>query len=413
MPSCAVSDGTPTRATVPQAAGKACGSGYDGEARFAIFHFALTLALIAGVANADAPTTANPLGDKAAPKATPPKPPASTTPKIVATPAEDALVEACDGSQTKAAENARLLKCRGWKVAWREGGSVWGYVSASSYDAVIAERDRQLGFARQYARFFEQPFDERYADPSEPTCDVCEPDKPVGRWGEGQKFGDSTARQAIDAAEADLSALDKSLADHLPRLREIAGLARETGVDKAAKAHASQMRLGMLDLAKGRLALDNAAVFRSARSAKGVSRTAAERTKELANSYAALVTAVGKEVGKAHGGRYPEDNTQGQRPYLDVEFAGSKVKATYVVGAARSTWFEGEVALDGAISGKSLVAPEKAQLTCQEHSEQCGFVYVPAVLRFSERKAPDQKVSEAAELWFQQSKWILAKPFSR
>ena len=57
--------------------------------------------------------------------------------------------------------------------------------------------------------------------------------------------------------------------------------------------------------------------------------------------------------------------------------------------------------------------PKKGQLTCPEHSEECGFVYVPAVLRFSERKAPDQKVSEAAELWFQQSKWVLAKPFSR
>ena len=124
--------------------------------------------------------------------------------------------------------------------------------------------------------------------------------------GEGQKFGDSAARNAIDAAEADLNALDKALADHLPRLREIAGLARETGVDKAAKAHAAQIRQGMLDLAKGRLALDNAGIFRSARAAKGVSKTVAARTSELAASYAALLNAVGKEVGKSTAASSPK-----------------------------------------------------------------------------------------------------------
>lgn len=388
--------------------------GYDGPARFVILNVALTLALIAGAATAAAPTTANPLGNKVEAKKTPPKPPPVASAPGSKAPADDAVIESCDGTRTKANRDARLLQCARWKVAWREGGTVWGYVSGASYDAVVAERERQLGFARQYARFFEQPFDERYADPSEPICDTCKPDKPVGRWGEGQKFGDSTARNAITTAEADVGALDKALAEHLPRLREIAGLAREAGVDKAAKAHANQIRQGMLDLAKARLALDNAAIFRSARAAKGVSKSVTSRTKELSVSFAALITAVGKEVGKTHGGKFFEDNTQGpQRPYLDVEFEGAKVTGTYVVGGARSTWFTGEVALDGGITGKSLVAPEKGQLTCQEHSEECGFVYVPAVLRFSERKAPDQKVSEAAELWFQQSKWVLAKPFSR
>lgn len=395
----------------PECGGTALRPGYDGAARFVILQLALTLALTATAANAPA---ANPLGTKVEAGKPAPSPKAAPSVPAARAAAEPSVTESCDGTRAEVSGDARQLKCHRWKVAWREGGTVWGYVSGDSYDAVIAERERQLGFARQYARFFEQPFDERYGDPSEPICDTCEPQKPVGRWGEGQKFGASTARAAIEKAETDLNALDKSLAEHLPRLREIAGLARETGVDKAAKAHASSIRMGMLDLAKARLALDNAAIFRSAKSAKTVSKTAAARTKDLAVSYAALLQAVGKEVSKAHGGKFLEDNTQGpQRPYLDVEFEGSKVKATYVVGAARSTWFEGEIALDGGITGQSLVAPQGGELTCPEHSEACGFVYVPAVLRFSERQAPDQKVSEAAELWFQQAKWVLAKPFSR
>lgn len=383
------------------------------DARFAIFRIALTLSLIGGLAAVEAPTTANPLGPKVEANKTPPRPPPSAEAPGTKAPAEEVMVENCDGTRTKSEADARTLTCEGWKVEWREGGSVWGYVSGSSYDAVIKERDRQLGFARQYARFFEQPFDDRYADPSQPVCDMCKEERPAGRWGDGQKFGAGTAREAIDKAQADLEALDKALMEHLPRLRDVAGLAREAGVDKAAKAHADQIRLGMLDLAKGQLSIDNAEVFRSARSAKKVSELAASRSTDLGNSYAALLAAVGKEVGKVHGGKYFEDNTTGQRPYLQVDFDGSKVTATYVVGTARSTWFNGEVALDGAITGKSLVAPEATPLTCQEHSEECGFVYVPAVLRFSERKAPDQKVSAAAELWFQQSKWVLAKPFSR
>ena len=368
------------------------------NARFAIFRIALTLSLIGGLAAAEAPTTANPLGPKVEAKKTPPRPPPSADAPGTKAPAEEVMVENCDGTRIKSEADARTLTCENWKVEWREGGSVWGYVSGASYDAVIKERDRQLGFARQYARFFEQPFDDRYADPSQPVCDTCKEERPAGRWGEGQKFGAGAAREAIDKAQADLDALDKTLMEHLPRLRDVAGLARESGVDKAAKAHADQIRLGMLDLAKGQLSIDNA---------EGVSGPLREEGR-----LAALLAAVGKEVGKVHGGSF-EDNTTGQRPYLQVDFDGSKVTATYVVGTARSTWFNGEVALDGAITGKSLVAPEAKPLTCQEHSEECGFVYVPAVLRFSERKAPDQKVSAAAELWFQQSKWVLAKPFSR
>ena len=379
-------------------------------ARFVILELLITWVLVGGVDDV-APPPSNPLASK------PPAPPKVEAPADApssSAPPEDAMVEACDGTRTEATEDARTLSCQRWKVEWREGGTVWGHVSGKSYDAVIAERERQLGFARQYARFFEEPFDERYADPSQAICDTCAPDKPVGRWGSGQKFGDSRARAAIEGAETDLGAFDKTMAEHLPRLKDVARLSREPGVDKAALEHAKQMRLGMLGLAKARLALDNAMVFRSEKAAKDVQRTIEERSKALAGSYADLLTAVGKEVGKAHGGKYLEDNTQGDnRPYLFVEFDGAKVTATYIVGAARSTWFSGEVELDGGITGRSLVAPENGTLTCAEHSEACGFVYVPAVLRFSERQDPDQKAHAAAELWFQQSKWVLAKPFSR
>ena len=327
---------------------------------------------------------------------------------------EPVLTESCDGARSTPSEAARALTCARWKIELREGGTAWGYITAESYDDAIAERERHLGFARQYARFFEVPVDERYADPSAPICDTCSRAAPPGRWGDGQKFGGSTAVQAIDAAEADLQALDDALDKRVPELAEIARLSRETEVSKAAKTHAKNLRLAMLDVAKARLALDNANVFRSEKAAKEVSAMAKQRTEALAASYGKLTESVGAAVAKAHEGKYFEDNTaEPNRPYLLVEFNGSKVTGTYVVGAAKSTWFNGEVTLDGAITGTSLVAPENGTLKCTAHSEECGYVNAPAVLRFSERKTPDERVQEAAELWFQQSQWVLARPFSR
>lgn len=344
-------------------------------------------------------------------------PPASAEPSAPArsgVPVEPAMVEACDGSRRSAPPEVHALACHRWTIAWQQGGAPWGLVTADSYDRVVAERERQLGFARQYARFFEVPFDERYADPSPPICDTCERDGPGGRWGDGQKFGDAAARQAVAAAELELAALDAALREHAPRLTDAARLSRDAGVGKAARAYAKALRAGMQLLAKSRLAVDDAALLRSERAAKDTGRAAKAQVEALASTLAALRKAVGKEVARAHAGRYLEEGAAGpERPHLQVEIDGVTVKATYFVGAAQSTWFEGEVELDGGLTGRSLVAPEQGATSCAQHSEACGFVYIPSVLRFTERTAADGKTAQTAELWFQRSAWVMAKPFSR
>lgn len=317
-----------------------------------------------------------------------------------------------------------MLSCRRWTIAWQEGGTPWGFVTADSHDGVIAARERQLGFARQYARFFEVPIDERYTDPSPPICETCELGAvPAGRFGTGQKFGDSAARQALADAEVKLAALDAALDEHMPRLTDAARLAHDSSVGKSAKAYAKQLRLAVLDVAKLRLALDNASVLRSERAAKSAGEAAAAQLESLAASLGTLRTAVAKEVAKAHGGRYYEDGASGaDRPYLQVEVDGFEVTGTYFVGKAKSTWFHGHVDLDGSITGRSLLAPEGSPLTCNQHSEECGYVYIPSVLRFTERAPaasgqPDPKAQgetvQTAELWFQRSTWVMAKPFTR
>jgi hypothetical protein len=343
-----------------------------------------------------------------------PKEPFSTPKPDALQGEEPVLVEACDGSRKHPTQDASLLVCRRWSVAWHERGAAWGRTSAASYDAVLAERERQLGFVRQYARFFEPAPDERYADPSPPICEVCDAEVPAGRWGEGQKFGDAAARQALTAAEAELAALDVALREHAPRLTEAARLSRDPTVGKAARAYAKALRQGMQRLAQGRLALDDAGVLRSERAAKDAGRAASAQVEALASSLGALRKAVAKEVTKAHAGRYVEDGAPGpDLPYLQVEIDGIAVTATYFVGEARSTWFQGEVELDGSIAGRSLVAPEGGATTCTQHSEACGFVYIPAVLRFVGHADAEGQPVQTAELWFQRSAWAMAKPFSR
>lgn len=323
-------------------------------------------------------------------------------------------MEACDGSRQRPTQDARMLACRRWSIVWQERGAPWGLTTADSYDDVLAERERQLGFSRHYARFFEVPLDERYADPSPAICETCDEEVPAGRWGDGQVFGDATARKALAAAEAELAALDAALREHAPRLTDAARLAREPAVSKPARAYAKALRQGMQQLAKGRLALDDAAVLRSERAAKDAGRAAAKQVEALASTLAALRKAVGKQVAKAHAGRYLEDGAPGaERPHLEVEIDGSEVQATYFVGKAQSTWFQGSVELDGAITGRSLLAPDGGALTCAQHSEACGYVYIPSVLRFVERETAEGKSVQTAELWFQRSEWVMAKPFSR
>jgi len=67
------------------------------------------------------------------------------------------------------------------------------------------------------------------------------------------------------------------------------------------------------------------------------------------------------------------------------------------------------VGLDGSLHGRSLMAPAGKTLSCAEHTEACGYAYIPALIRFSVRE-PKQEV---LELWFQKAKWVRANPFSR
>ena len=362
---------------------------------------------------------------------------------VAAEPAIQAAVqlEACDGSRRAATASPDALACERWTLAWREGGTVWGLIVAPGHEQLVKERERQLAFARKYARLFSQPFDERYADPGPPVCSTCTSKPPPGRWGEGQKFGDAEARRAVADGRAALQRLDEVLEQHLPHLENVARLAREPRTAKAAKSYAKQLRQAVFDLARGRLALDDAALFRSPREAQEVIDTVKRRVEALGSGLDSLEIAVAREVARTHGGKYVEDGGAKQPagpapaekgPWLEVAFDGAKVSGIYHAGAATSTWFEGKVALDGAISGRSLVAPEKGTLTCNEHTEACGFVYVPSVLRFNVRpgSAPptdsDENAKgdgpsaggstparEVAELWFRQSQWIQAKPFSR
>jgi len=356
-------------------------------------------------APAPAPATPTPTAPAAA---------ADPAPTTVQSTAESVMVEACNGTRSAATSDPRTLQCNRWTIAWREGGTAWGFITADSYDAVIAERERQLAFARRYARFFGVPVDERYTDSSEPICETCAEATPAGRWGEGQKFGGDGAREALGVAESDLQLLRTTLEEHLPRLEDAARLAREPATARAARAYAKQLRHGMLGMAKARLALDNAAVFRSEPMARDTSKVIRERMQALADRHAALGKAVARVVAEAHAGTYVEQGAQGPDPaVLEVSMDGAKVVATYSTGGAQATWFEGTVALDGAITGQSLVAPEDGQLTCQDHSPDCGFVYIGSVLRFTERKDPDETRRSVAELWFQRATWVMAKPFVR
>ena len=280
---------------------------------------------------------------------------------------------------------------------------------------LLADADRitRVAARRCFLRV-EQPLDERYADPSPPICDACTSTTPAGRWGEGQKFSDGAARKAITASTDQLAALGTALDDHLPRLEDAARLARDPATSKVARAYGKQLHDSVLYLGKGRLQLDDAAVFRSEKLAREVGSAATEHVESLASAYDKLLAAVGKEVGRAHGGNYAESDAQGPKaPYLQVSIDGAKVTATYFAGGGQSIWFDGEVALDGGITGRSLVAPESGTLTCQQHAESCGYVYIPSVLRFTERQDPDEKSVQTAELWFQRSTWVMAKPFTR
>jgi hypothetical protein len=371
----------------------------------------LALVLVAAVPE-DAPrSTSEELIQPSFAESEPEPPPAKGEPGA----ATDAIaIEQCDGSRTRPSAKPKALSCARWKIEWSKGGKIWGVTSADSFANVVAERERQLGFARQYARLFELPFDARWAEPSQPVCDMCEqsvPSGPSGLWGDAQAFGANRAIVAAAEARQKLGTLETSVVDvHLPRLRDIARLSRAPATARLAKLYGKQLEGAVADLVKLQLDLENAAIFRAKDRVDKVAKAIEARTKSLDASAAALVAAVAKTVAKVHGGRYTEESAATTKSQLVVAFDGDKVTATLVQGEAKSVWFEGNVHLDGRIAGKSLVAPENVALTCSAHSTECGYVYAPAILRFDERKDSKQRI---VELWFQQSSWVHAKPFVR
>jgi hypothetical protein len=328
----------------------------------------------------------------------------------------DIVIEACDGTRSVPSSAPEKLACARWSIEWSVGGKVWGASAAQSFDEVVAKRERVLGFARLRARLLGGSLDARWNAPSGPVCDACEQDvvgKRSGRWGDAQVFGGNATQDALVDVRAKLQALETALADvHVPRLRDIARLTRSAATAKAAKAYAKALDAAVIGVAAVELELENAAIFRSQDAVIRAGKTVDQRSRALESSAAALLAAVAKTVERAHAGRYLEDPAGSTPSHLLVDFTGEKVTATFVQGPAQSVWFEGGVQLDGSVSGQSLVAPESGKTSCSAHSLECGFVHVPAILRFDEK--PDVKPKRrTVELWFRQSTWIHARTFSR
>ena len=324
--------------------------------------------------------------------------------------------EQCDGTRS----SLRVEPTRGctrWKIEWSVGGKVWGISSAASLSALIKERERMLGYARQNARLFDLALDPRWSSPSVALCDACDPMRtaePTDSSVPGPlPVDEATQRAWLDARMA-LSRFEAKVLDvHAQRLREIARLAHEPATVRLAKVYAKQLEAAMFDVVRLQLELDNAAIFRSTGAITKTQQALEARSKALEAASEALLAVVAKAAAKLHAGRYADEAaTDVSGPQLVVAFAGAKVTATLVVGEAESQWFEGAVGLDGGIVGRSLVAPENTALTCNAHSPECGYVSAPAMLRFADRDGPRGK-KHLVELWFQQSKWVHAKPFAR
>jgi hypothetical protein len=168
----------------------------------------------------------------------------------------------------------------------------------------------------------------------------------------------------------------------------------------------------VIDLAHLQLALDNATVFQTAAAVTRVRKAIEARGAALEKGAAGLLGTISKGAARAHAGVYGDDAGGPSGAQIVVKFNADKVTATFVQGEAETQWFDGAVQLDGSIVGRSLVAPENAQLACTAFSVECGYIWVPAMLRFDDRIDTRGK-RHTVELWFQQSKWVHARPFSR
>ncbi len=328
-------------------------------------------------------------------------------------------IEQCDGTRT-ALRSEPTTGCMRWKIEWSTGGKVWGVSAATGMAAVTKERERLLGYARQSARLFDAAVDPRWSSPTPPLCDACDPMKTTEPAGApAPESGASGApSQAVQTAWLDtrvaLSRFETNVLDvHAQRIRDIARLAHDPATSRPATAYAKQLDAAVIDVVQLQLRLDNAIVFRSTTEIAQTQRAIEARAKALDDAASGLGAVVAKSVAKLHAGRYADEaGTDPNRAQLVVAFAGDKVTATLVVGESESQWFDGTVGLDGAIAGRSLVAPEGGTVSCNAHSLECGYVWAPAMLRFADRDGPRGK-QHLVELWFQQSRWVHAKPFVR
>lgn len=350
-----------------------------------------------------------------------PKPKPPETPSVSLMHPFDALVvptagpvmrESCDAVRTPVLDPKRALTCTRWRTEWSHEGKVWGALEADSLEALGHKKARSLAFARQYARVFDRSQDHRYEDASPMICDQCDPSVARGRWGEGQTFSGLESARALDEALERLAEFETLFYEtHAPTVTEVARLATERKTASNAKRYAKQLELGAADLLAWQTQLHQAELLRSASKVEKVLKAMKTRGVALDKGLAALGKQVASTVAKAHAGVYAQEGTNpATTPTLDVAFDGRAVTGTYRLGEANSVWFEGVVGLDGSLRGRSLMAPSGSKLSCAEHSEACGYEYIPSMIRFSIRPEPRKEV---AELWFQRDKWVAASPFSR
>ncbi len=327
----------------------------------------------------------------------------------------NAVREQCDGS--RAAVEVKGASCTRWKIEWKQGGKIWGVTSANSSEELIAARERMLGLIRNYARLFDVAVDARWEGAGAPVCDACDdaPPAPVPDASGAPSAGNRDPFPALlGSARAELRNFEvAALQTHAPRLRDAARLAHESSTAPAARTYAKALAAAVASVPQLQLALDNAAVYRTVVSVGRVRTGVAKAHKALDVASDALEKVLARASSKLHAGVFTADGVAAPgSPQLIVKFEGAKVTATFVQGEVKTEWFSGGVGLDGVIAGTSLVAPEGAALTCSSYSVSCGYVPVPAQLRFQERSGqPGSK--QVVELWFKQTNWVHSQAFSR
>ncbi|MBV1859067.1 MAG: hypothetical protein KUG77_11705 [Nannocystaceae bacterium] len=320
--------------------------------------------------------------------------------------------ESCDAVRTPVADQSKALTCSRWRLEWSSQGKVWGALEADSLKALQRKKARHVAFARQFSRAFGKSQDTRYEDPSPMICDQCDPTVAQGRWGEGQTFSGLESARALDQARKRLAEFETLFYEtHAPGVTEVARLASERKTASNAKRYAKQLEQASVELAAWQTQLHQAQMLRSAAKVEKIVKAMKVRGAALDKGLTTLGKQVATTVAKSHAGVYAQEGANpAATPTLEVAFDGRTVSGTYRLGEASSVWFEGLVSLDGSLRGRSLMAPTGGKLSCKEHSEACGYEYIPSMIRFSVRPEPRKEV---VELWFQRDKWVAASPFSR